>query len=109
MTSAAWRGNSSARQSNSTGSATASVQYAQSAPDGRPAGGGDFLAGYATRVSTLFLPSVVHSSVQPASTCDPAVPTQRVTDGANAISSAASKASCSIGRRKADARITAAW
>ena len=88
------------------------MQYAQSAPIDMPAGEGDvsadgFAAGDWVRVSTHWMPSVVHNSVQPASTCDPVLPTHRVTDGANAISSAASKASCSIGRKKACERITA--
>ena len=65
-----------------------------------------FPTGDSARVSTHWMPSVVHSSVQPASTCDPATLTHRVTDGANAISNAASKASCSIGLRKACERIT---
>ncbi|WP_235578016.1 hypothetical protein [Pseudoxanthomonas sp. Root630] len=101
-------------QSNSKGRAAASVQYAQSAPIGMPGGDGAFSIGELpvgdpARVSTHVMPPVVHSSVQPASTCVPALATQRVTDGANAISSAASMANRSIGRRKEDERITAAW
>ena len=72
-----------------------------------PSGSGDLPTGDSARVSTHWIPSVVHSSVQPASTCGPSLAIHRVMDGANAIRSAASRASCSIGRRKACERITA--
>ena len=70
--------------SSSKGSAAASVQYAQSGPIGMPSGSGDLPTGDSARVSTHWMPSVVHSSVQPASTCGPSLAIHRVMDGANA-------------------------